>query len=194
MWDSTTKHKKNIPILSKGYYIVPLKVSGLIQKHTYLQWSWSSCRGISRRLQTRGPSESLILAKLKNGTVTLVPLKFSSLEPLGPPVHPCLCLNGALFVMLIYLFLSFSSIFFPSFSFPFLSFFFFFWCPFSNPGAEAPKAPQDTPLSCGIGMERFSEIVDNSQTMTWNMIYITVYFHVTDHKRTWIMFLYVAWP
>ena len=63
--------------------------------------------------------------------------------PGAPPGCPCLCLNDALFVKLIYLFLSLYLSFppFSSFFFRFLSSFFFFWRPFSDPGAEVPEAP-----------------------------------------------------
>ena len=64
--------------------------------------------------------------------------------PGAPQGRPCLCLNDALFVMLIHLFLSFFpflSLFFPLFislSFPFSS---FFGAPLLTRGGEAPKAP-----------------------------------------------------
>ena len=56
--------------------------------------------------------------------------------------HNCLCLNGALFSMLIYLFLSFCLSFplFSSLSLSSLFLFLIFWRPFSAPGTEAPKA------------------------------------------------------
>ena len=66
-----------------------------------------------------------------SATVNLAPLKFSSMEP----ERSCLFLNGALFVMLLYLFFpffpSFSSLF-PSLSFP------FFGGPLVTRGAKAP--------------------------------------------------------
>ena len=78
---------------------------------------------------------------MKNGALTsppvnLAPLKFSSLKPLL-----AMCLNGAQFLMMIYL-----SFFFPFSFFPFPFIFLLFLCPFSDQGAEVPKAPQDMPL------------------------------------------------
>ena len=58
--------------------------------------------------------------------------------PGAQPGRLCLCLNGALFVMLIYLFLSF----YLAFSLYLSFFFFFFWHPFSDPG---DRGPQNTP-------------------------------------------------
>ena len=78
--------------------------------------------------------------------VNLAPLKF--FLPWSPSGRPCLCLDGALFGMLIYLFLSFfflsffSSLFL-SISFPFSS---FFGASLVRQGAKAPQSPQDTHL------------------------------------------------
>ena len=69
-----------------------------------------------------------------------------SFPPWSSPGCPYLCLNGTLFVMLVDLSFSFFSFLsFPLFSSLFLSlsFIFIFWRPFSDPGAEAPKAPPE---------------------------------------------------
>ena len=110
-------------------------------------------QGRIQEVTDRGSQGVINFGTLENGTLTttplpppavnLAPLLFSSLELLDPPGHPCLCLNGALFVMLIYLFLSFY--FFPSFSFPFSSFSFFFGAALVTRGAEALKTPRIRP-------------------------------------------------
>ena len=75
--------------------------------------------------------------KLKNGTLT--PLRHPKVFfPGAPQGRPCLCLNGALFVMLIYLFLSFYLSFplFFLFSLPFP--FLFFGAPLVTRGPQCP--------------------------------------------------------
>ena len=109
-----------------------------------------------------GGSESLILAPWSKveewhphpppSAVNLVPLKFSPLEPLGPPGRPGLLVLEWCRICHVNLSFSFLFSFSPLFllfffPFSFLWFFFFLWRTLLTRVAEAPKAPQDTPLN-----------------------------------------------
>ena len=99
--------------------------------------------GVSRRSQTGGLSESLILAPWSKVKEWCPHRKFGAPEvffPGAPPGHPCLCLNGTyLSCWFIFFFLAtFLSLFFHSFSFPFL-FLNLFGTPLLTRGG--PKAP-----------------------------------------------------
>ena len=97
-------------------------------------------RGVSRRSQTGGPSESLILAPWSKVEEWRPHHQFWhpwSFLPWSPSGAPLLVLEWRPIrhvALSFSFFLSFPL--FSSFSFPF-----FFWRPFSNPGVEVPKAP-----------------------------------------------------
>ena len=135
--------------IQKSYVFCVTKMTNVWRRRRY------TIHGRIQEVADQGDSESLILTpwpqswrmvpSLPPPTINVAPLKFSYLEPQGPTGCPCLCLNGALFVMLIYLFLSFFLSFplFPLFFFPFP--FLLFLAPLQWPGG--PKPPRICPCN-----------------------------------------------